>query len=224
MDISPRERLAYGGAGIDTLAVPIMFYFPEYGVFVAVPMFIIGTVLLVIAVFPVTLVGWKLFIYGFTPLQKAAKKTYEVTRNKTPGNWAETAFFSRPGDPLGWFAHALLGSTQEKGIQLFGCKPQLDILDPISYREYKSYYLIVDDGGAALVDKFKHNFVIYDRLHVRKRDLKKQIEFIASWDMPNGYNDKQGELAFDLFAEQDRLEGEIKELELMKAQTHTEVA
>ena len=77
MDISPRERLGYGGAVISLLAGPLMYYCPSLTVFIAIPMVAVGIALLIIAITPMNISGWRIFIYGFISLREAARIAYE---------------------------------------------------------------------------------------------------------------------------------------------------
>jgi len=70
----------------------------------------------------------------------------------------------------------------DESIQLFGCKPELDTLNPISYQEYKRHKIVVGNKGISLSEKI-NNRIVYDRLHINKGDLKKRIKIIASWDV-----------------------------------------
>jgi len=181
MDISPRERLAYGGAAIGLLAVPLMYFFPNLTIFIAIPMLVVGVALLLIAVFPMNISGWRVFIYGFIPLYKAAKKAYEENYDNLAAGFAEHEFANCEADPIGWFAHALIGSNvDETGVSIFGCKPQLDILTIIPRQEVYRHYLVVNENEASLQDR-DTNRAKYDRLHIRKSDMKKRIKEISTW-------------------------------------------
>jgi len=181
MDISPRERLGYGGAVISLLAGPLMYYCPSLTVFIAIPMVAVGIALLIIAITPMNISGWRIFIYGFISLREAARIAYEKNHDNLSAKAAEMDFGSMEADPLGWYAHALLGSNvDETGVSIFGCKPQLGYLTMIPRQEIYRHYLVVNENEALLQDRDTKR-VKYDRLHIRKSDMKKRIKEISTW-------------------------------------------
>lgn len=131
-------------------------------------------------------------LFGLIPLHGAAKFAYRKLQYTTSAGFAEHPYLNNEADPIGWYITALLGSTLDESIQLFAYKPNLDTLNPISYQEYKRHKVVVSNEGVSLSEKLNDR-IVYDRLHIRKSDLKKKIKFIASWEMPKGDNDDQEE-------------------------------
>jgi len=182
MDISPRERLVYGGAAIGLLAVPLMYFCPNLTIFIAIPMLLVGLALLGIAIFPINISGWRIFIYGFISLREAARIAYEKNHDNLSAKAAEMDFGNVEADPLGWYAHALLGSkTDPTRISVFGCKPHLDLLIEIPPAHYFQNYLSVTGNDAILEDTTHNKRVIYHHLHLKKSDMKKRIKEISTW-------------------------------------------
>ena len=182
MDISPRERLGYGGAAIGLLAVPLMYFCPNLTIFIAIPMLVVGFALLGIAIFPINISGWRIFIYGFISLREAARIAYEKNHDNLSAAAAEMDFGNGEADPLGWYAHALLGSNVDPTrIPVFGCKPHLDLLIKIPLAHYIQNYLTVTDNDVILVDVTHNERVKYNHLHILKSDMRKRIKEISTW-------------------------------------------
>ncbi|MCH8080412.1 MAG: hypothetical protein IIA06_11665 [Proteobacteria bacterium] len=174
MDISQRERLVYGGAAIGLLAVPLMYFYPDLTVFIAIPMLVVGTALLLIAILPMNISGWWVFIYGLIPLREAARIAYEKNHDNLSAQAAEMDFGNMEADPLGWYAHALLGSNVDPTrIPVFGCKPHLDLLIEIPPAHYFQNYLSVTSNDVILEDVTTNRRVKYYHLHIKKSDMKK---------------------------------------------------
>jgi hypothetical protein len=180
------QRVVYLGLGINVLAIPAYHFLPQYEASIAFLLFFIGAVFLVLVFIPIGW-SWRAFLYGFTPLEAAAKKVYEINRDKTPARFAEHAYGDK-ADPLGWFAQALIGSKIDStGVHIYGCKPHLDILSEIPRREYFCNKLIVDKDRAFLQEKYGTNAVIYDRLHIKRGEMKARIKEILTWDIPDNH-------------------------------------
>jgi len=172
VDLSPRERLVIIGVAIIAIT-------PSLTAWIAIPMLIIGVALLLLAIFPINMGSWRSFIYGFVPLQVAARIAYEENQNNLSDGFAEHEFTGE-ADPISWYATALIGSNiDETGVYIFGCKPQLDILNEIPRQEVYRYHLVVNENEALLQDGISKN-VKYDRLHVRKSEMKKRIKEIST--------------------------------------------
>lgn len=62
---------------------------------------------------------WKALLYGFIPLQNAAKKAYEFNRKHVFARMAEMDITNDDAAPYHWFATALIGGKISERLQVY---------------------------------------------------------------------------------------------------------
>jgi len=185
-EISLQTRFGTLGTGLDLLGVGVAVIWPDNAIYFAVSALIVGTILIFISILPAKLfddiatTSWRAWFFGFIQLHKAAKRTYEKTRKNVSAGMAETDIGNFEADPYGWYGHALVGKAGSARISVFGCKPYLDYLDEIPPEEINRHYLVVTETEAHLEDTIK-NKVKYNRLYIKKSEMKKRIKEIEGW-------------------------------------------
>ena len=168
-----QAKLRHAGYGSELAAGAALVIWPEQ-VWVAWILFTAGLVLIfwpfIEWLFESLNLPW---VNGYIPLTEASRIAYEETYQSLAERFAEQMGTT----PLEWYASALVTNND---LPFFGIKPYQTIVREIPSEEKIRCHISIQDGTSYL-KRHGEEDPIYTDLHMKKRDLKKQINEIKSW-------------------------------------------